>query len=251
MFVESEHPRDGDGKFVDKNGEYSHLPSANRIAQKIPQAAEENSNKKTQLNIINATNPAPDTYHTWIRSEYDIKTPNEIYSNALHDNEGNENVSLTDDWSLPKWKEAIQKGNITVYSSYPIKNGVFVSPSKQEAMQYSGSGKVYSMNVPLSQVAWIDELQGQFAKPNGYDEFQPSKAKTFTTAKSTTNTKSVVNEIRGDKYYRGDAEYDVFNELPNGWRIEDASLTAPTGYQWANNGQSLFSGKRKRALIKK
>lgn len=36
-FDESKHPRDDDGKFVDKNGEYSHLPSANRIAQKIPQ----------------------------------------------------------------------------------------------------------------------------------------------------------------------------------------------------------------------
>lgn len=117
-------------------------------------------------------------------------------------------------------------------------------------MQYSGNGKVYSMEVPLSEVAWIDELQGQYAKANGHDEFQPSKAKQFSTVKSRLDTKTVVNEIRGDKYYRGDTEYDVFNELPSGWRIEDTSLTAPVGYQWANNGQSLFSGKRKKALIK-
>lgn len=162
MFVEEEHPRADDGKFTDKNGEYSHLPSAKRIAEKIPQSAKEKSNKKVQLDIINATNPAPDSYHTWIRSEDDIKTPEEAYKSAIDDG-FDENDNITPDLSMADWKQAIKNGYITVYSSYPIKNGAFVSSSKMEASQYGGS-KIYSEKVPLSNVAWIDLLQGQFAK---------------------------------------------------------------------------------------
>ena len=53
-----------------------------------------------------------------------------------------------------------------MYSSYPIKNGTFVTPSKMEAMSYAGSNKVYSKVVSLDDVAWIDPTQGQYAKTN-------------------------------------------------------------------------------------
>ncbi len=67
-FDESEHPRDGDGKFTDGNGqsqktadairkysddpardmEYGNLPSAKRIADRVPQSAWENGKNKNQ-----------------------------------------------------------------------------------------------------------------------------------------------------------------------------------------------------------
>lgn len=52
---------------------------------------------------------------------------------------------------------------IKVYSSYPIENGVFVSPSRMEAESYSGSGEIYEKELPLNSIAWIDAGQGQVA----------------------------------------------------------------------------------------
>ena len=53
-----------------------------------------------------------------------------------------------------------------MYSSYPIKNGTFATPSKMEAMSYASSDKVYSKVVSLYDLAWIDPTQGQYAKTN-------------------------------------------------------------------------------------
>ena len=39
----------------------------------------------------------------------------------------------------------------------------FVSPSKMEAASYSGDETVYMADVDISDVAWIDETQGQLA----------------------------------------------------------------------------------------
>ena len=58
--------------------------------------------------------------------------------------------------------KALQSGKVTVYSSYPIKEGVFVSPSKMQAKDYAGGGKVYSKQVPISDVAWINTDEGMF-----------------------------------------------------------------------------------------
>ena len=60
-------------------------------------------------------------------------------------------------------QEAIKSGKITVYSSYPIKQGIFVSPSYMEAESYAATGKVYEKTVKLTDVAWIDPTQGQYA----------------------------------------------------------------------------------------
>lgn len=38
--------------------------------------------------------------------------------------------------------------------------------------------------------------------------------------------------------------------LPKGWRISKGAQTAPNGYTWVNNGQLLFGGKYRHALIK-
>lgn len=117
------------------------------------------STKREQLDIINETNPAPNTYSTWIRTVDDIKT----LAETLEDEdwgyeEFNPDLTRTD------IQNAIESGEITVYSSYPIKNGVFVSPSRMEAESYSGNGKVYEKTVDINDVAWIDPTQGQYAK---------------------------------------------------------------------------------------
>lgn len=59
---------------------------------------------------------------------------------------------------------ALRSGKIKVYSSYPIENGVFVTPSKMEAKNYAGNGKVFEKEVAIDEVAWIDNLEGQYAK---------------------------------------------------------------------------------------
>ena len=53
-----------------------------------------------------------------------------------------------------------------MYSSYPLKNGTFVTPSKMKSMSYDSSDKVYSKVVNLDNVALIDPTQGQYAKTN-------------------------------------------------------------------------------------
>ena len=59
--------------------------------------------------------------------------------------------------------EALKTGRVRVYSSHRIRIGTFVTPSRMEAESYVGSENVYSKTVPLTDVAWIDSLQGQFA----------------------------------------------------------------------------------------
>ena len=89
----------------------------------------------------------------------DIKT----YQEAL-DYDEYEGGNLTPDFTESDVKKALETGKITVYSSYDIKDGIFVTPSRMEAKNYAGSGTVYSNEVNLNDVAWIDGLQGQYAK---------------------------------------------------------------------------------------
>ena len=112
--------------------------------------------KEKQLEIIQKENPAPDDYHTWIRSQDDIKTFDEV----IDDDES----FVWGDFSKEDAKRALENGYITIYSSQPIKNGVFVSTSKNQASDYAGSGKIYQKQVSLQEVAWINGDEGQYAK---------------------------------------------------------------------------------------
>lgn len=49
----------------------------------------------------------------------------------------------------------------------------------------------------------------------------------------------------------GSFEYTVASEIPKGWVILTGAATVPNGYEWISNGESLFSGRRKIALVKK
>lgn len=115
-----------------------------------------NEHKAKQFEIIQKNNPMKDDYHVGIRSEDDIKTFDEV----IDDDES----FFWGDFSQEDAKEALKNGKITIYSSYPIKQGTFVSTSKNQAKDYAGGGQIYSLTVPLEQVAWINGDEGQFAK---------------------------------------------------------------------------------------
>ena len=116
--------------------------------------------KQKQLEIIQNNNPVQDDYHTWIRNINDIKTLEE----TLNDRDWSDYDEFNPDLTRNDIQNAINKGKITVYSSYPIGQGIFVSPSRMEAESYSSDGKVYSKEVNIDDVAWIDPTQGQYAK---------------------------------------------------------------------------------------
>lgn len=119
-------------------------------------------NKKKQLDIIEKNNKMQDDYHTGIRKIEDIKT----LAETLEDSDWQGYEEFNPDYTKKMADEALRTGKITVYSSYPIEQGVFVSPSKMEAESYSGNGKVYSKEININDVAWIDPTQGQYANTN-------------------------------------------------------------------------------------
>ena len=124
--------------------------------------------KKVQNDIVQRENPMLDDYHTGIRSEDDIHTFAEAVSEAQREKEkyGDEQMSSYPDITDSLLNEAIKTGKITIYSSKPIKDGVFVTPSRMQAQDYAGGrgAKVYSKEVSIESVAWIDVDEGQFAE---------------------------------------------------------------------------------------
>ena len=127
-------------------------------------AGDDNTDRKNvQFNIIRQANPRDNelSEHTWINDVSDIKTFDEAF-------EGYDiNEDLTPDYTSAMAKEAKKTGKVKVYSSKEIADGAFVTPSKMEAQNYAGEGKVYSKTVPVGDIAWIDPLQGQYAKTDG------------------------------------------------------------------------------------
>jgi hypothetical protein len=74
-------------------------------------------------------------------------------------------------------QKRLKIGTIRIYSSYPIKNGVFVSTSYQQALDYADGdkSKVHSRLSSINSVAWINGDEGQYAK----------------TSKSTTTSEDI------------------------------------------------------------
>lgn len=181
------------------------------------QEGEKNTpNKQKQLEIINSNNPAPNEYSTWIRSEKDIKT----FAEALSDPEWAEYDEYEPDYTKQMAEKALKNGEIEVYSSYPIKQGVFVSPSKMEAESYSGSGKIYEKTVKLSDVAWIDPTQGQYAKIQNDTKYSLENEKQFSIsnnkAKQNNGITAVADHNQAGAFNSGYTELDADgNEMTN------------------------------------
>lgn len=153
-------PLDKSGKAVGGAGGWAEGKDFSKAnSQKTPGKSSSRSHKSAQLEIIKKSNPVNDDYHTWIREESDILTLSEAVDEEL----GGEPDDLTPDFKAEDLQKALDTGKITVYSSYPIGQGVFVTPSRMEAESYAGSKKVYSQEVDIDKIAWIDPLQGQYA----------------------------------------------------------------------------------------
>ncbi|MBQ9719464.1 MAG: hypothetical protein IJV64_02095, partial [Oscillospiraceae bacterium] len=136
------------------------------------------AHKAAQLRLVTAVNPMEDTYHTGIRSIDDIKT----FAEAVDEGEGIDSYpDFTEDDALG----ALERGRAVVYSSYPIAPGVFVSMSRMEAEEYAGGGEVYSMEVPLEDVAWIYASEGQYAPVEGSTNGASSQEETTKRTKGT------------------------------------------------------------------
>ena len=103
--------------------------------------------KQKQFELITNGNPFNSELgnHTWIKDVSDIKTYEEVWQ------EEGEIYGITPDFSKKDAINALNSGKIVVYSSYPIKNGTFVTPSKMEAINYAGIAQ---------------PTQGQYAKIN-------------------------------------------------------------------------------------
>ena len=107
--------------------------------------------KSQQLEIILAANPAPDNIHTWVRSEADIHSFKEVLVD----------YDPAPDYTAAVMRFASEYGIIKVYSSKQIEPGVFVTPSRQEAKNYSG-GDVFEKLVGTDEIAWIDAMKGMY-----------------------------------------------------------------------------------------
>ena len=197
------------GKIISRIGSKADILSTDIISNDSKTVKQNFSTKREQLDIINETNPAPNTYSTWIRTVDDIKTLSETLDDPDWDYE-----EFNPDLTRADIQNAIKKGQIKVYSSYPIKNGVFVSPSRMEAESYSGNGKVYEKTVDINDVAWIDPTQGQFAKAD--KAYSTKRDAGYMTAVENGDMKTaqrMVDEVAKEKGYTPEHLYHGTNEF--------------------------------------
>ncbi|MBR1850087.1 MAG: hypothetical protein IJ789_01810 [Bacteroidales bacterium] len=127
--------------------------------------------KAAQLREVVGKNPMEDSYHRGIRSIDDIKTMDEAVKEREREMDGDDMLSAYPDVSDEMLRVAQESGRITVYSSKPIENGVFVTPSRMQAEEYAGGGRVYSAEVETRNVAWLDVDEGQMARVEREEEW--------------------------------------------------------------------------------
>ena len=173
------------GEFKDATGiaevQEVNVPNVRVKLNKRSSTEAERIGKETQLDIINKTNPAPDDYHTWVRTTDDILTLQEAVNEVLGEDPSYE-LSSYPDVSDDVIRDALKSGKITVYSSYPIANGVFVTPSMMQAADYAGGMKVYSKVVSISDVAWLSTDEGQYATTKEDAGSEENEIRYFRTA---------------------------------------------------------------------
>ena len=134
--------------------------------------------KRAQFEIIQQYNPMWDEYHVGIRSPRDIKT----FAEVINDGES----FAWGDFDADDAQKALRRGTVRVYSSYPIKNGVFVSTSYQQALDYAAgeASRVHTRVVALDSVAWINGDEGQYANVKGWKKQDNNVRYSFKKTKS-------------------------------------------------------------------
>ena len=147
---------------------------------------ETKEHKQAQYELIQKTNPKDESinkYATWIDKPSDVRT----FREALEEDGGYWD-GVAPDFTADDIQKALKSGYVTVYSTYPIKDGVFVSPSRMEAESYGVKDKIHTKRVALTDVAWIDAGQGQYAKVD--DNVKNSLSDIASVDKESANTKS-------------------------------------------------------------
>ena len=178
----------------------------------------EKSWAEAQLEIIQSTNPAPNETLAWVRNIYDIHDFVGGIKWGMDNNGYEKGTDFTPDYTAEMMQEAMQTGMITVYSSYPIEQGIFVTPSRMEAEGYAGDGVVYEKTVRTSEVAWIDEGQGQYA--NVLEWVQ-------TKADIAQELKNRGYEVSEETLLKGIGEYNQHDHF-NKWEEEGSKEAIAT-----------------------
>lgn len=137
---------------------------------KLSSETEDVSRKQAQFDLLQKTNPMLDDYHTGIRKPEEIKTLQEVIKHHDPDED-----FVYPDFELKDAQKAMDNGKITIYSSYPIKEGVFVSPSKMMAQDYAGGREVYSKEVDLKDIGWINGDEGNYLPVNNREDLKFQK----------------------------------------------------------------------------
>lgn len=163
--------REGNMARTDAEVKAKKFTQANDEVSSRRQAEFEKAHKEKQLEIILKYHPRPEwSRETWILDLDDIK----MFEETLEDES---NFAITPDFNEADMEKAIKSGKVKVYSIHDIRKGTFVTPSYMEAKNYAGSGRVNSMVVALTDVAWIDSLQGQYAPVDAEDDTLSSRRK--------------------------------------------------------------------------
>lgn len=188
-------------------------------------------NKQKQLDIILKTNPMQDDYHVGVRELSDIRSSEEVF--------GEDNFEeLNPDFTVDMAQEALESGFITVYSSKPIELGGFVSSSQMMAKDYAGRGKVYSKEVPINDVAWIDEAEGQYAPASEYDNiFKQGEQGSYPQYKQTSVKDNAFKKWFGDSKVvdeKGNPIVLYHGTMNNTWIEYDASKKNQSHNTFAN-----------------
>lgn len=155
------------------------------------------SDKQKQFDIISSTNPMRDDYHTGIRKVDDILTLQEAIEASKQEN-GEGIISTYPDVDESVYNEALQSGKIKVYSSKPIENGAFVGPSMMQAKDYAGGGKVYSKEVNVSDITWINADEGVYANLG-----KRADESVLDYAKRMSEETGKKNLLNGGSYFSG------------------------------------------------
>ena len=203
-----------DSKYYDKQlNEYNtKVQKQQKLEQEIKQAT---PFKRAQYQIIQESNPMFDEEHVGIRSPADIKT----FEEAINEKDG----FAWGDYTREDALRDLKRDKVRVYSSYAIKNGVFVSTSYQQALDYAGGdrNKVHSKEVSPSKVAWINGDEGQYAS--------------VTSERLKNNNYSQPND-QWQKFLD-----DNFSLMPNATR----SIAEKMNKQIAEGSEALKLGKNK------
>lgn len=132
-----------------------------------------------------------------VRHSQDIHTAKEVWK----DFQG------TQYWNHQMAKEALQTGNVTVYSTEPVLNfeqiGAKVTPSLTEAQSLFTGEKIYKHEVPITDIAWLNSTQGYYAQNrSGVGHFLDSDRISFTgTLKNTVENPDITFNQRYGIHY--------------------------------------------------